>query len=227
MWPWRNATWKLTASPRMRKHQYVMRMTSPYLTTMMLCFAVVIAMAPWLHAGDRKSTRQNIEIGSYDAATAALAGRIPEAWKQQVNNTEPPSFLTWPMPGQPFVRGFGSDDGRHLAVDVAAPIGTPVQVLASGLVVYADEGVSGYGNIVIVLHGGGWVSLYAHLDRFNTKPGTWVRRGKIIALSGSTGISKGPHLHFAVFDNGKAIDPMPFIRGGPDLPQVASATSSP
>jgi murein DD-endopeptidase MepM/ murein hydrolase activator NlpD len=95
--------------------------------------------------------------------------------------------------------------------------------MAPGIVGYADDGVKGYGRMVMVLHGGGWVSLYGHLNKYKTKPGRWVKRGQVIGLSGNTGISKGPHLHFAVIDNGEPIDPIPFLRGMPEhrAPRIA------
>jgi murein DD-endopeptidase MepM/ murein hydrolase activator NlpD len=104
-------------------------------------------------------------------------------------------------------RGFGSDNGRHLAIDITAPKGTPVRAAARGLVGYANNTIKGYGKMMLVLHPGGWVSLYAHLGEYKAKPGEWVTRGQIIAATGNTGVSRGPHLHFALFREGRAVDP--------------------
>ena len=82
---------------------------------------------------------------------------------------------------------------------------------AKGVVGYANNGVRGYGKMMLVLHPGGWVTQYAHLSRFMLKPGKKVSRGQVIAATGNTGISKGPHLHFALLVNGKAIDPVPLM----------------
>lgn len=182
-------------------------------------------MTPLLIAAGKTpvAKKAQVTLGTRAAATAMLTGRYPGAWKRKVGNNTPPSYLQWPMPGRRLGRGFGSDNGRHLAVDITAPIGTPVRSLAPGLVTYTDDGVKGYGRMVMVLHGGGWSSLYAHLHKYKIKPGAWVKRGQVIGLSGNTGISKGPHLHFAVLDNGEPIDPMPFMRGEPKrkLPRIA------
>ena len=95
----------------------------------------------------------------------------------------------------------------HTGIDIAAPHGTPIYAAAAGEVIYAARR-GGYGNCIIVLHGGGYATLYAHLSRFAVRIGEDVRRGQLIGYVGSTGLSTGPHLHFEVRRNGQPINPL-------------------
>jgi murein DD-endopeptidase MepM/ murein hydrolase activator NlpD len=110
---------------------------------------------------------------------------------------------------------------KHDGIDFPVPIGTPVKAIASGKIFYQGW-ISGYGNTVVIDHGSGYMSLYAHLkdSGFIGQVGSNVPTGAVVALSGSTGMSTGPHLHLTVvkgFDgrnlkSGKDIDPRSFIR---------------
>jgi murein DD-endopeptidase MepM/ murein hydrolase activator NlpD len=165
---------------------------------------------------------QRLGLGTRMAATLMLNGGFPDSWTKEAGGSRPPGYLRWPLPGHRLGRGFGSNGGKHLAIDVTAAIGTPVRAMAPGLVAYADDGVKGYGKLVMVVHPGGWVTLYGHLDKYRVEPGRLVKRGEVIALSGNTGISRGPHLHFALLVQGKPVDPMPHMRGAPgQLPRVS------
>lgn len=98
--------------------------------------------------------------------------------------------------------------GHHIGIDFAAPAGTPVVSVANGEVVHAGVN-GGYGNLIIIDHGEGHQTYYAHLSGFSTaiKPGSQVRRGEEIGFVGSTGFSTGPHLHFEIRKQGRYIDP--------------------
>ncbi len=107
---------------------------------------------------------------------------------------------------------FGPRWGRHHdGKDYAVPIGTPVKAAGGGRVVYVGWS-SGYGNTVIIEHQQGMRTLYAHLNSFNVNSGQRVNRGQVIARSGNTGRSTGPHLHFEVRVNGRPIDPAGYLR---------------
>jgi murein DD-endopeptidase MepM/ murein hydrolase activator NlpD len=99
---------------------------------------------------------------------------------------------------------------RHAGVDLAAPIGTPVRSVKDGVVRFAGER-GAYGNIVIVDHGDGSESRYAHCDAIDVRPGQQVRAGQDIATVGDTGRSTGPHLHFEFRVRGAAVDPSAFL----------------
>lgn len=101
---------------------------------------------------------------------------------------------------------------NHQGLDFAVVVGTPVKSTKSGTVTFA--GVQrGYGNIVIVDHGKGETSAYAHLSKIHVKVGQQVRQGEVIAKSGNSGNSTGPHLHFEIRKNGKAINPQSVLSG--------------
>lgn len=165
---------------------------------------------------------ESLGLGTRMAATLMLNGGFPRSWSRAAGGENAPGYLAWPIPGKRLGRGFGSDDGRHEAIDITAPTGTPVHVMAPGIVGYTDDGVRGYGNMVMVVHPGGWVTLYAHLDDYKSEPGQRVERGDVIGLVGSTGISRGPHLHFALVIRGEAVDPMRYMRGAPGQERVLS-----
>jgi penicillin-binding protein A len=96
----------------------------------------------------------------------------------------------------------------HPGFDLAAPPGSPVHAADTGLVVFAGWSGLGYGNTVLIDHGNGFRTLYAHLSQVSTNCGARVEKGKIIGLSGSTGNSTGPHLHFEVRVPGGYINPI-------------------
>ena len=102
-------------------------------------------------------------------------------------------------------------EGRpHAGIDVAVPVGTPVHAAGSGVVVEAGDYFFN-GNSVYIDHGQGLVTLYCHLDRIEVLPGEPVAAGQRIGLSGNTGRSSGPHLHWTVLLNGAAVDPRLFL----------------
>lgn len=99
----------------------------------------------------------------------------------------------------------------HTGVDFAAPVGTPIYATGNGKVVKVENNRSGYGLMVVVDHGYGYETLYAHMSRFNVRPGQTVKRGDVIGFVGNTGVSQGPHLHYEVLKNGRAINPVNYF----------------
>ncbi|MTI53807.1 M23 family metallopeptidase [Geosporobacter ferrireducens] len=102
----------------------------------------------------------------------------------------------------------------HNGIDIGAPMNTPVHAAAAGKVIYAG-GMGSYGNLLIIQHTEegyqGFETYYAHLNKFYVKKGDMVKTGQVVAAVGSTGRSTGPHLHFEIRYQGKAIDPQPII----------------
>jgi len=105
---------------------------------------------------------------------------------------------------------FTGREAYHKGVDFAGSAGEDVVAVAAGVVTWSGER-SGYGNLVEINHGDGYVTRYAHNERTLVKVGDTVKRGETIALMGSTGHSTGPHVHFEVLRNGRQVDPLSFI----------------
>ncbi len=122
--------------------------------------------------------------------------------------------LSWPLPGRSAGGGVGPRihpvykyQSCHTGVDVSAPSGTPIQASGSGVVITARWS-NAYGNMLMIDHGGGLVTMYAHLSSFAVGNGAGVGNGQVIGYVGSTGWSTGPHLHFEVHVNGVPHNPM-------------------
>lgn len=101
----------------------------------------------------------------------------------------------------------------HYGMDFTAPRGTPVYASGDGVVIRADNHSTGYGNHIRIDHGYGYVSLYAHLYKYNVRVNQKVKRGDLIGFVGSTGRSEGPHVHYEVFKDDERINPMNFYYG--------------
>ncbi|MDQ4064815.1 MAG: peptidoglycan DD-metalloendopeptidase family protein [Actinomycetota bacterium] len=125
--------------------------------------------------------------------------------------------LLWPAAGA-MTSGFGyrthpifGDTRMHTGIDIAAPYGAPVIAADRGTVVFAGV-MSGYGNAIVIDHGGGLATTYNHLSSFLVATGSSVGRGSQIGAVGCTGYCTGPHLHFEVRVNGSPVDPMPYLQ---------------
>ncbi len=101
----------------------------------------------------------------------------------------------------------------HYGMDFTAPKGTPIYASGDGKVTRADNNSSGYGKHIRIEHGYGYLSLYAHLSRYNVKKGQKVKRGDLIGFVGSTGRSEAPHLHYEVWKEKDRINPINFYYG--------------
>jgi len=101
----------------------------------------------------------------------------------------------------------------HEGMDFTAKTGTPIYATGDGVVAKADNSLSGYGNHIEISHGFGYLTLYAHLSKYNVRHGQRVKRGDIIGYVGSTGRSQAPHLHYEVHKDGKVVNPINFYYG--------------
>ena len=125
--------------------------------------------------------------------------------------------FSYPIPGAPITSGFGMRyhpilhyTRMHTGVDFGAGYGTPIHAAAAGVVI-ASERMGGYGNVVIVDHGGGFATVYGHCSRLLVSDGERVGRGQVIARVGATGLATGPHLHFEVRINGHPVNPLRYL----------------
>ncbi len=158
---------------------------------------------------------RTLGLGTHRAAAELIRGAPRPEWLAAARRLGKPRFpLAWPVADGHFGRGYGRGAAaggprHHRGLDVTASIGTPVRAVERALVGYADNTVHGYGNLLVLLHPDGSVSAYAHLSAIHVFPGQVVERGQPVALAGTTGISRGPHLHFEWRENGEPLDPMP------------------
>ena len=148
------------------------------------------------------------------AQSAALAAKIRSAQSSAVipgpTGAASAAGFIWPVHGV-LTSGFGWRWGRmHEGIDIAVGNGTPVVAAASGTVIVAGW-MGGYGNLVVVDHGGGISTAYGHNTSVTVGVGQHVAQGQLISYSGNTGHSTGPHVHFEVRVNGGAVDPMGYL----------------
>lgn len=159
-------------------------------------------------------------------ASLTLSGRTLEVWRYKNRHGDTGwydaegrslrrSFLRTPLDGARITSGFGRRshpvlgyNRMHQGMDFAAPTGTPVYAAGDGTIISAKR-EGGYGLIVRIRHASGVETRYAHLSRFarNTRSGRGVRQGAVIGHVGSTGMSTGPHLHYEIAVNGRAVNP--------------------
>jgi len=153
-------------------------------------------------------------IQEYNFLKMASYGGIYHQYAYQWQIHARPSL--WPVEGR-LRSAFGtrsdplSGEGAfHTGIDVAVPRGTSVHVTADGVI--ASEGwAGGYGKLLVVDHGNGLETYYAHLSAFLVVPGQEVTRGQVVALSGGTGRSTGPHVHYEVRLHGTPVNPYTFL----------------
>jgi murein DD-endopeptidase MepM/ murein hydrolase activator NlpD len=160
------------------------------------------------HASEAAALQQ---VSAQLAARINAAQSVPSATSLAVPSDSTPSAsgLIWPVSG-PVVSGFGWRWGRmHEGLDIAAGSGTPIAAAASGVIIYAGW-MGGYGNLIIIDHGGGLATAYAHQTSFAVGGGP-VSQGQTIGYVGCTGHCFGPHLHFEVRVNGAAVDPLGYL----------------
>jgi len=147
------------------------------------------------------------EVAGILASNAQVSATIQASGSY--DSTPSASGLIWPVNG-PVVSGFGMRWGRmHTGIDIAVPYGTPIHAAASGTVIYSGW-MGGYGNFVIIDHGGGMATGYAHQSSIAVGGGS-VSQGQVIGYVGCTGHCFGPHLHFEVRINGSPVDPMGYL----------------
>jgi len=173
------------------------------------------------------NTWQNFESNDVPALAAVAeaagqagltaAARNRAAIRQEVSI---PSRV--PLKGVRLTSGFGMRihpvTGQlrgHKGIDLAAPTGTPIYAAADGLISRASW-FSSYGLYVSIEHGGQLQTRYAHMSRLNVAQGQRVKKGEVIGFVGSTGRSTGPHLHYEVRVDGKAVNPVPYMQGSTD-----------
>lgn len=117
--------------------------------------------------------------------------------------------FVWPVPASKRISsGFGKRWGRHHeGIDIPGRVGTSIVAAADGKVIYSGSGIGGYGNITVIIHDNGYHTVYAHAKENLTVAGQRVYKGQVIAKLGQSGRSTGPHLHFEIRKNSRALNP--------------------
>lgn len=160
----------------------------------------------------------------------ALQKKVDELIKKKTqereiakSNNVPVAFVphtgkfAWPIPQRRITSKFGmrvhpkfKTKIQHSGIDVGSPMGTQIKAAGSGEVIFTGW-LRGYGQVVIIDHGGGYSTVYAHMSKILTEEGRAVRTGTVIGQVGQTGVATGPHLHFEVRVNGKAQNPLKYL----------------
>lgn len=162
----------------------------------------------------RQKEKYERETAQLQAESAAIAAFL--RGHSSGTATVSPKGMSWPVSG-PLTSGFGwrthpifHTRRFHAGIDIGAPSGTPIRAAATGKVIFAAA-KSGYGNTVIIDHGGGLATLYGHMSSIGAGAGAVVARGATIGGVGCTGYCTGPHLHFEVRVNGDPVNPMGWL----------------
>lgn len=168
-----------------------------------------------------RSLEKNKELleKQYDELNELAKSLEEKILREQTSEDYIGGDLIWPSPGitritSPFgyrIHPIFKTRKLHTGVDIGVPYGTTIIAANSGRVMYAGW-LGGYGKAVLIDHGGGIATLYAHNSQVLVKKGDIVRKGQAISKSGSTGNSTGPHLHFEVRKDGKYIDPLSMVK---------------
>jgi len=159
---------------------------------------------------------RKVKAAPTQTASGAASGKkksAPTAKPAPPKTSPPPAKLSfiWPVKG-PVTSWFGPRKGRpHDGIDIAAPKGTPIRAAEKGKVIYSDNGISGYGNLIIIQHRGGFHTVYGHNLRNRVDVDEWVNKWQVIGEVGKTGRSSGYHLHFEMRKNERAVDPMNYL----------------
>ena len=162
-------------------------------------------------------------LEQYNFLKSANFSRFHHEYPRQWQKNVVPSM--WPVNGVLLSRfgdrqdPFSGEGAFHGGVDITAPMGTPVHAAADGIV-YQAEFSGGWGRMVLIDHGNGMRTLYAHLSRYEVIPGQEIRRGAVLGYSGDSGRATSPHLHFEVRRGGVAVNPYPYLARSAMLQQA-------
>ncbi len=150
----------------------------------------------YTHKTPQRSTRKIADVGKYSSRAKA------------------PATFSWPVQGK-VISKFGNKGGgvSYEGVNIAADEGDRTRAAASGVVVYTGSELKSFGNLVIIRHGGGWLTAYAHQREIFVPKGAIVKKGQVIGRVGASGKVKTPQLHFSIRNGTKAIDPLKVLKG--------------
>jgi murein DD-endopeptidase MepM/ murein hydrolase activator NlpD len=147
-------------------------------------------------------------------ATTKVEETAAEAPPKAAEATGALPTFRWPVRGKVITAYGASTNGKaNDGINVAVPEGTPVKAAEDGVVTYSGNELKGYGNLVLIKHGNGYVTAYAHASELLVKRGDTIKRGQVIAKSGQTGEVGSPQLHFEIRKGTAPVDPLQFLNG--------------
>ena len=162
-----------------------------------------------------------VEVGTPLFVPGAIATMDVPPWPAPPPSTrivpefrpEPSADFLWPVSGGELMRPFGEPRRHHVhaGVDIRGRLGQTIVAARDGVVAFSGPSHGGYGNMIVIDHGDGVETVYAHAEKLLVKPGTAVRRGDAIALVGRTGNATTEHCHFELRRENHPVDPMPFF----------------
>jgi septal ring factor EnvC (AmiA/AmiB activator) len=185
------------------------------------------SMTPMDADFDDKNVKESIEEFNFlkSANYSHIYHHYATRWQTSIEPT------IWPLVGairSPFggrTDPFSGEGAFHTGIDIAAPTGTSVHATADGTVKAAGY-ISRYGKLIVVDHGNGVETYYAHLSEYLVVPGQEVRRNEVIALSGATGRVTGPHVHYEVRVAGTPVNPFKYMGKQDSTPQITQAQAA-
>jgi murein DD-endopeptidase MepM/ murein hydrolase activator NlpD len=171
--------------------------------------------------GPEAEVAARLHLGTTETAGDLLVGAPKPEWVKAAG-AERGETLLFPVKEGMVWRGLQKAQHNkkhphpsHKGVDIGAPDGTLIRAVKSGVVAYSDNGVRGYGNLLVTVHADGSVALYGHCQAIYVFPGQHVTQGQIIGEVGHTGIARGSHLHFEYRERGALRDPLIRFKGMP------------
>lgn len=190
----------------------------PFLTSRVASLTKEVKQLDTLQARLAEMDRRFLQVQTMMGASGPLSARDPVAAAPpppvKVDTATPTIPSLWPLEVEGYVTRGSADSsdysGPHPGLDVAVPIGTPIRAAGGGTVVEVGDDAK-YGKFVRLEHRDGYETLYAHTSQILVKQGEKIPSGRAIALSGNSGQSTAPHLHFEVRQGGAAVDPMLLI----------------
>jgi len=190
----------------------------PFLTSRVASLTKEVKQLDTLQARLAEMDRRFLQVQTMMGASGPVSAREPVSATPpppvKVDTATPTVPSLWPLEVEGYVTRGSADssdyNGPHPGLDVAVPIGTPIRAAGGGTVVEVGDDAK-YGKFVRLEHRDGYETLYAHASQILVKHGEKIPSGRAIALSGNTGQSTAPHLHFEVRQGGAAVDPMLLI----------------
>lgn len=164
--------------------------------------------------GPAAELAESLGLGTTEAVGHLLRAPPKPEWRDAAGASAYPSTLLWPVPSGRLWRRFGYvrsgewASKLHRGIDIGAPHGTPILAVNDGIVAYSDNRVSGYGNLLVIVHVDGSVTFSAHCQAIFKFAGERVRRGEIVGEVGDTGLARGAHVHFEYKTGGRPVDPL-------------------